>query len=254
MGVWGADLFSDDVACDIRDHYRELLEDGVDDRAATQQTVERFGPYLEEPDGVAVLALALTQSKLGRLDSDIRDRALAVLDRGGDLEIWQRDNPKQLSKRRAMLDKARFQLTGPQPPRKPLRPPKRTSSGLAAGDVLALALPHRLTVLRVVRVHVHRLGETPVLEELAVEGTEVPSRDALEGTGPKLTERIALMGPSSSDTRFFAFVMKRIDWQRAGFQKVQTIRARVGDEQAPVPAAGISWAALAERYRSRLAE
>lgn len=251
MGVWGTDLFSDDVACDIRDHYRELLEDGVDDRAATQQTVEKFGPYLEEPDGVAVLALAVTQSRLGRLDSDIRDRALAVLDRGGDLEIWQRDNPKRLSKRRATLDKARLQLTGPQPPRKRLRPPKRTRSGLAAGDVLAFALPQRVTVLRVVRVRVHRLGETPVLEELAFEGTEVPSRDALEGMGPKLSDPVALVGPASPDARFFAFVMKRIDWQRAGFQKVQTIRARDGDDQAPLPAAGISWAALAERYRSR---
>jgi len=58
----------------------------------------------------------------------------------------------------------------------------------------------------------------------------------------------------SPNTRFFAFVMKRIDWQRAGFQKVQTISARAGDDQAPLPNDGISWAVLAERYRSRSAE
>jgi hypothetical protein len=231
LGVWGTSLFSDDEACDVRDHYRELLEDGVEDAAATQLTVEKFRAYLEESSGVALLAFAVTQSTLGRLDPDIRDRALAVLDRGADLEVWERDNPKLLPKRRATLEKARAQLTGPQPLRRRVRPPKQISSGLAAGDVLAFALPGRVALLRVVRVRSHRLGETPVLEELDSKGAEAPP----------------------PDTRFFAFVMQGIDWQRAGFQKVQTIGARAGDEQAPVPSAGISWAALAERYRRQSA-
>ena len=247
--MWGTAIFSDDIACDVRDFYRELLEDGVEDAAATQLTVERFRAYLEESDGVALLAFAVTQSKLGRLDPDIRDRALAVLDRGADLEVWKRDNPKLLPKRRAMLEKARAQLTGQQPLRRRLRPPKRISSGLAAGDVLAFALPGRVALLRVVRVHSHRLGETPVLEELDFKGADVPSRDALERLGPKVKDPIAFAHVLSPDTRLFAFVMQRIDWQRAGFRKVQTISARAGDEQAPVPSVGISWAELAARYR-----
>src|SRR5260221_5669959 len=99
------------MACDVRDHYRELLEDGVADGDATQLTVERFRAYLEEPDGVALLALAVTQSNLGRLEPDILDRALAVLDPGADLETWERENAKLLPKRRATLKKARAQLT-----------------------------------------------------------------------------------------------------------------------------------------------
>ncbi len=254
MGAWGTSLFSDDMACDVRDHYRELLEDGVEDSAATGQTVEKFRAYLEEPDGIALIALAVTQSKLGRLDADIRDRALAVLDRGADLETWKHDNPKLLPKRRAMLEKARAQLAGPQPLRKRVRPPKRISSGLAAGDVLALELPGRVTLLRVVRVRAHRKGETPVLEELEFDASEVPSRDALERLGPKLTDPVALVDPTASDARFFAFVMKGIDWEGAGFRKVQTISARAGDDEAPLPSAGISWAVLAEGYRRRLAK
>ena len=125
MGVWGTDLFSDDLACDVRDHYRELLEDGVEDGAATRLTVEAFREYLEESSGVALLAFAVTQSKLGRLDPDIRDRALAVLDRGADLEMWEHDNPKLVPRRRAMLEKACAQLTGPQPIRRRLRPDSR---------------------------------------------------------------------------------------------------------------------------------
>lgn len=253
MGVWGTSLFSDDLACDLRDHYRELLEDGIEDGAATRTILEKFRAYLEEPDGIALLAFAVTQSKLGRLDPDIRDRALAVLDGGADLEVWERENPKLLPKRRAVLEKARAQLTGPQPPRRRLRPPKRISSGLVAGDVLAFALPRRVALLRVVRVRPHRLGESPVLEEMDFTGSEVPSPDALERLGPKVQDPIALVHALSTDTRFFAFVMERIDWQRAGFRKVQTISARAGDEQAPLPSYGISWAQLAERYRLRSA-
>jgi hypothetical protein len=253
LGVWGTGLFSDDVACDVRDQYRQLLEDGVEDGEATRLTVEAFREYLEESGGIALVALAVTQSKLGRLDLGIRDRALAVLDRGADLEMWERDDPKLLPKRRAMLEKARAQLIGPQPLRRRVRPPKRTSSGLAAGDVLAIELPQRVALLRVVRVRSHRLGETPVLEELDFEGTEVPSPDALERLGPRVQDPIVLMHALSPDTRLFAFVMQQIDWQRAGFRKVQTISARPGDEQAPLPGVGISWAELAERYRRRAA-
>ena len=79
-----------------------------------------------------------------------------------------------------------------------------------------------------------------MLEELDFEGTEVPPRDALEHIGPKVTDPIALLDALSPDTRFFAFVMKRIDWQRAGFRKGQTISTRAGDDQAPLPSAGIS--------------
>ena len=253
MGVWGTGLFSDDVACDVRDHYRELIEDGVEDAAATRQTVEKFGASLDESDGVALLALAVTQSKLGRLDPDVRDRALAALDRGADLEIWERDNPKLLPKRRAVLEKARAQLTGPQPPPRRLRPPKRISSGLAAGDVLALELPQRVTLVRVVRVRSHRRGETPVLEELDFDGAEVPSREALERLAPKTTDPVTLVDPLFPDTRFFAFVMQNVDWEAAGFRKVETIGARAGDDEAPVPSAGISWNELASRYRRRRA-
>ena len=253
MGVWGADLFSDDVACDIRDHYRQLLEDRVEDSAATQLTLEKFERYLEEPDGVALIAFAVTQSKLGRLEPDVRDRALAIIDAGADLAVWERENPKLLPKRRAVLGKAREQLSGPQPIRRRLRPPKRVLSGLVAGDVLALALPRRLVLLRVVRVRTHRRGETPVLEELDFDGAEVPARDALERLGPRVNDWITLVHPLSSNTRIFAFVMEHIDWQRAGFRKVQTITSRAGDERAALPHSGISWAELAESYRRRAA-
>jgi hypothetical protein len=241
------------VACDIRDHYRQLLEDGAEDREATRLTLEKFQAHLAEADSIVLIAFAVTQSKLGRLEPDVRDRALAVIDAGADLALWKRENPKLLPKRRAVFEKTRAQLTGPQPARKRVRPPKRTPCGLAAGDVLALTLPQNLALLRVVRVHAHRLGETPVLEELDFDGSEMPAADALERLGPRSKDPITSKHPLSSDTRLTAFVNQGIDWQDAGFQKVQTIQSRPGDEQAPLPGTGISWVALAERYHRRAA-
>jgi hypothetical protein len=201
-------------------------------------------------DGVGLLAFAVTRSKLGRLDPDLRNRALAVIDRGADLEIWKRDNPRLLSKRRAMLDRARpthRPATAPETPAtndtNQLRPPRgrrarlraSTARGALAGGARASTSPWR-------NARARRVG---------FEGTEVPSRDTLERLGAKVGDPIALVDPSSPDTRFFAFVMQRVDWQRADFRKVQTIRVRPGDDQAPVPNVGISWATLAERYRRR---
>jgi hypothetical protein len=251
VGTWGTGLFSDDVASDIRAHYRAQIEDGAADDAAMRSTIDKYRAYLDEPDGIALIAFAVTQSAIGRLDAGIRDKALAALDRGADLDVWERENPKQAPKRRAVLDKARAQLTGPQPARKKLRPPKRVLSGVAAGDILAFALPKRTALLRVVRVRSHRLGEAPVLEELDYDGKDVPSREAIERLTPRLEDPIAFVHALSPDTRLFAYIANGVDWEAAGFQKVETVSARAGDDQAPLPGFGISWGELAERYRQR---
>jgi hypothetical protein len=251
MGTWGTDLFSDDVACDIRDHYRELLEDGVDDAAATRQTIERFGAYLDEPDGIAVIALALTQSRLGRLDPGIRDRAISAIDRGADLEAWEQDAPRQVTKRRTVLQRAHDRLTGPQPAPRRMRRPRRVTCGLAAGDVLALGVPPRMTLLRVVRVRVHRLGETPVLEELGFEAAVSPTVEVMERMSPRTEDPIVFMHALSTDTRLFAFEMQGVGWEGAGFRKLGPIETRPGDAEASLPSAGISWAELAARIQRR---
>jgi hypothetical protein len=108
-----------------------------------------------------------------------------------------------------------------------------------------------VALLRVVCICSHRLGETPVLEELDFKGTDVPPRDVLERLGHKVKDPITLVHALSPDTPFFALVVQRIDWQRAGFRKVQTISARAGDEQTPLPSYGISWAVLADRLVRR---
>lgn len=251
MGTWGADLFSDDTACDIRDEYREQIEDGVEDAEATRSTLARFRSYFDDPKygAVCILALAVTQSKIGRLDPAIRSRALAAIDNGADLAIWKREDPKSLGKRRAMLEKARAQLIGPQPARKRLRPSRRVSCGLVAGDGLALTLPSGLALLRVVRVKTHRLGETPILEQLRFRGFKLPSQKKIDQLKPRVKPTITLC---DDETRFSAFVAHdKIDWEQAGFRKVASFAHRPGDEEA-YASSGVAWTAIAGRLRGEI--
>jgi len=239
------------MARDIRDFYREQIEDGIEDADATRLTLEKFRSYLEDPEEgpVSLIALAVTQSKIGRLDPLIRDRALAALDRGGDLATWEQENRKLLPKRREVLNQARAQLTGAQPPRKRLRPPPRPSSGLIAGDILALRLPNRIALLRVVRIKSHRRGETPYLERLEFTGSDLPSPSELEQLEAAGAETLYA---SAGHLRFTAFTaIDKIGWREAGFEKVATISPRPGDEQATWPSYGVAWSALVARYRQR---
>ena len=208
MGAWGAGLFSNDIACDVRDHYRELIEDGVDDAEATRKTVEKFHEVFDDPEcSTAIVGFAVTQSKIGRLDPSIRNRALAVIDQGGDLDTWARENPKELAKRKGALENARAQLTGPQLARKRLKPPARASCDLVVGDVLALDLAGGPVLIRTVHVASHRRSESPTLEELEFNGPKVPAAEVIQQLSAK----------TGDDARFAA--MFDAGWKEAGFRR-----------------------------------
>jgi hypothetical protein len=251
MGAWGPGLFDDDTACDIRDSYRERIEDGVDDTEALRATLELFRGCFDsaEVGALSIVALAVTQSKIGRLDAEIRARALAALEAGADLAWWEEDDPKLAPRRRAALAKARAQITGPQPARKRLRPPRRELCGLVAGDGLTLVVADGLALLRVVRVKNHRLGETPILEELQFEGSELPPRAELDQT-PAKPKSIALgSNPRFSGSRGCKFY--RGTWEQAGFRKAAKFAPRAGDEDAEC-SSYIAWMAIAKLLRGEI--
>jgi hypothetical protein len=127
MGTWGAGIFSNDTACDVRDAYRMALEDGLDDQAAQQQVLDELAGVLDDDtciDGPQVwLALAKAQWQLGRLDEHVKAEALAVIDQGRDLATWEGSG--LYGYRRAVLRRLRQQLTSAQPPRNRVRPPRQ---------------------------------------------------------------------------------------------------------------------------------
>src|SRR5919106_1722965 len=90
MGTWGPGIFSDDLALDVRDVWRDALMDGLDDTTATERVLDQFRESFDDPEEavVAWIALAAAQHQTGRLQPLVRDHALAVLDAGGDLAAW----------------------------------------------------------------------------------------------------------------------------------------------------------------------
>lgn len=95
MGAWGPALFSDDVAPDVRGDYRALIEDGVADDAATRRVLDstqvRSAPGRQS---LVWLALAFTQSKIGRLDPAVAERALQSIDSGEGMRRWREEGAR----------------------------------------------------------------------------------------------------------------------------------------------------------------
>jgi hypothetical protein len=175
MGAWGPGIWSDDTACDVRAEYREALEDGLDDSEARAKVESVFAHDLADYDNSTVvwLALAAAQSNLGRLDLDVRERALEIIDNGSNLRLWV--DPALLKKRQAALTKLRGVLLGPQPDRKRVRKPPQRKTALVPGDVVAYAAPSGRRYLLAVRaLSASRYGTYPLVRLLEFEGTTLP--------------------------------------------------------------------------------
>jgi hypothetical protein len=135
VGAWGTAIFADDLACDVRDGFRDLIGDGESAEEATSDLLAVYGNLLDEPGEGSVfwIALALSQSRLGRLLDEVRDQAVGVIDRCGDLAQW---DGASRSKRRQALVRARAELVGVQRAPVTVRRRVRSSTPFEPGDVV----------------------------------------------------------------------------------------------------------------------
>ena len=185
MGAWGAGLFQDDTACDVRDGFRDLIAEGHGPEAATAELERQWGAPRMDPDHEPVfwLALAAAQFRSGRLLPHVRDRALAIIDAGEDSDRFL--TAASRSAREAALARVREQLLGPQ--RKPdrIRMEPRHENDWSVGAVFAYRLQSgRLSLWRVVGHHVDRGGRFAIVEVLDASPDHVPSEIRLALTPP----------------------------------------------------------------------
>jgi hypothetical protein len=236
VGTWGTALFSNDLALDVRDEYKELLTDGVTDVEATQQVLrDQLNGLADDSDEAAIiwLALAVTQSRLGRLDPAVAERAVQIIDAGGDLHQWGEAGAEKVARRRAALQKARAQLTGPQPPRRQLRHP---STSLQPGDVLAdPTRDGRYILLRVARIG----RGVPVVRLLFYAGQHIPPLDEIAGLPDYL--HVNSYYPNGYAVPITMHKYKRIDYPQAGYTLVGNIGARPGEEKLEGSGPMVSW-------------
>ena len=176
MGAWGTGVFDDDLACEVRETYRDVLAEGVSAEQARDMTLQYWAEIMEDDDAAVViwLALAVSQWKAGRLDDLTRCRAIAVIETEAALRAWK-DDPKGLRRRQSVLEKVRQQLLSPQPPPVRIRKRFRDTCDWQRGELIAYRMRSGTNVvLRVVGHHTDRGGTSPVFEVLDCAGQVVP--------------------------------------------------------------------------------
>ena len=141
MGAWGANLYQDDVALDVKDEYKDNLRKGKTNEEAMQEIIDKYQELLEDEEdrGVFWLALADTQWNLGRLDEQVKEQALEIIELGTDLKRWE-INEKLYNKRKEILEKIKEKLLSPQPEEKRMPKYRTYKCEWKNGDVFAYQL------------------------------------------------------------------------------------------------------------------
>ena len=111
MGAWGSGLYANDTTCDVRNTYMKFLQEQISNDEAYKKILEKFSEYLDDEDEAPLFwfALADTQWKAGRLRSDVKANALAWIEKGGGMALWEESArgdagwQKTLNKLRAKL-------------------------------------------------------------------------------------------------------------------------------------------------------
>ncbi len=153
MGSWGAAIFADDDASDVKDDFRHFLADAQSLEGATEAIAEDYGASFADLASTTAfwLGLGLTQWRMGRLDPRVKEAVLAIIDGGLDLAKWE-GSPIR-AKRAAALARARAQILLPMPAPSPMpRPFALQLADWKIGEVIGYrTAAGRLAVLHVTR-------------------------------------------------------------------------------------------------------
>ena len=193
MGAWGSAIYSDDLACDIRDSFKELIGDGLDSEQATSVLVKEYQDSINDRDENSVFwfALADTQWKTGRLINRVRERALEIIEGGSDLERWK-DTPKTLKKRETVVAKLKQQLLTEQPKEKRIPKVYREESTFNVGDIFSYQKElEKKALFRVIGIHQDKGGRFSVCELLDWFEKELPIKNGLFSKGKIDTNKLS---------------------------------------------------------------
>lgn len=199
MGTSGPAIFSDDLACDIRSEFRELIGDGLSPQEATDKIIADYtksGIPTDPDEGPTFwIALAATQWKCGRLIDSVKERALASIE--SDLQRWHdgsRDrDPNAIAKlvgaRRKALDAFRQMIVSPQPAARKIPKLFRDRTEWDIGHFVTYTLNSgRLVVFRITGIddgNKHRIALGEMCDWL---GDKLPSMKTLVSAPRKRTK------------------------------------------------------------------
>jgi hypothetical protein len=189
MGAWNTGIFGNDVAVDVRIEFRRAIDDGKSATAARQAVLKTWAPALKDPDDgpIVWMALAATQIERKCLEKQVRDKALRILDAGGDLERWREAGAKKFGARKAALERLRSRLAKAKPAAKSVvaakAKPKKRFVELKKNFPLGEVFAYRMTSGKYVLLHVvdysgnRDYGFHPVFAVLDWQLDQLPSAD-----------------------------------------------------------------------------
>jgi len=139
MGVWGSSLYANDTTCDVRDSYMGYLQEQLSNEEAFEKTLEDYEELVGDQDEEPLFwfALAETQWKVGRLTSDVKEKALEWIKKEGGIALWE-DNGSSSAGWKRTLSKLKEKLESPMRSEKKIRKPEVIDQNLwNIGDVYA---------------------------------------------------------------------------------------------------------------------
>lgn len=146
MGAWGEKIYQDDIACDIKEEYLDLLREGASNEEATEKLLSSNKEFINDVDDGPIFwfALADTQWNYGKLLPHVKKEAIKAIDNESDLDRWK-ENDKLYSKRKKVLEQLKEKLNSEPPKEKKVK--KHDNSYKCEwkiGDVFAYKLDNEL--------------------------------------------------------------------------------------------------------------
>ncbi|MCL2424888.1 MAG: hypothetical protein FWD05_00970 [Oscillospiraceae bacterium] len=90
MGTWSSSLYGNDTTCDVRDTYTEYLLEQLSNDEAFEKTMMDFEELIGDDDEPLFwYALAETQWKVGRLTSEVKEKAFEWIEKDGGVSLWE---------------------------------------------------------------------------------------------------------------------------------------------------------------------
>ena len=124
MGAWGVKIFQSDVALDVKEEFKAELLRGRSDEEALQTILESCRDFVNDSEDQYDFwfAIASYSYDLGHLLPEVKEKAVSLIDDGGDLERWE---GREKAKREAVLNELKTKLLSEQPTRKEFKPLKK---------------------------------------------------------------------------------------------------------------------------------
>ncbi|PER14413.1 hypothetical protein COK25_07320 [Bacillus cereus] len=180
MYVSGVGIFEDNLSEDIKFDFQDLISEGYSSEEATEMMVNTYISSLRKhEENIFWLALAAIQWELGRLNPQVKEKAICIIESKSDLKRWWRE-PELKKKRELVLEKLKKNLVSPLPEPKKVKRRVVLKTELEIGDVITYRLlSGQYIILKVVGVNEYAGNAYPILMLCDWIGRNIPDKDEI---------------------------------------------------------------------------